>query len=1084
MKFLVAIAVFFGGLLLGASFIGAVMMAVAAWVVLLFFTSAPAEQPRSGARQSSAPRPELDDFASLRAYVQQLALRVEALERQLAPKVEMPAPKVETPPPPAPKVEMPLPPPVELPKIELPKVELPKVQPSKAPPPVVPPVIVRPPVVADEPSFLSRLLAGNIVAKVGAIVLFFGVGFLLKFAYDRGMMPPELRLLGVALAAAVAFGIGWTLREKRRLYGLILQGVASGLLYLDVYFALKTFGFIGATAGFALFALLGVFTVLFAVRQDARPMALLGLTGAFLAPILAATGSGNHVTLFSYYLLLNLFILAVSWFKAWRSLNLTGWFFSLAVGMFWGSRSYRPDLFWSVEPFLLAFFAIYLVIPVLFATRQPPSLKGLVDGTLVFGTPATVAALQARLVSDMPYGLAWSAAIGAALYAVMAATAWRQRNMRLLAETYTALAVGLGTLAIFFAFGAYTTFALWSIEGAALLWVGLRQKHLLARISGVLVQAAGAGYFFLDYPGYSRLNPYFNDAVLGCLIIVVAALLSAGLLRRHRDAIGTGERDLGGFILAWAALWWSLGGVDVIQHGVEHPFKPAAAIVFFSLTGVLAEVAGSRLTWPGLRALTVVQSVALLVVALLQPSVGHPLSHLGWLAWPLGLGSLFWILHRQRRDAFGAAFLARYVLAWVVLAGVATIEAAWRLGQQDYLACLGLALVAYVAGALRYRLREHRTDAPPLSALPLMWAMLFWFGAAFAWIHDALPDSLEVRAGLLVVAGSALAFEAAHTMLGWPAMRWAARLPWLAIPLALFADLGIGVDHPFSGWLGIAWPAVWLLAVYGLWRDETRDENAFSGLQHPIAFYVPIVLTTWELLWWLEGWGAQWRLAAFALPSAVAVVMVAASSGSERWPLREHWPLYRDVLLPLPIVCLAAWFLVANFQAPGDLRPLTAYVPLFSPLDVTIAVAALGIGIWASQLESSEARGAVTKAITGFAFIWLNAMVLRTVHYWADVPYRLDALASSVVVQTSLSILWTGTALALMALARSKMERGPWLAGAALLAVVVGKLFLVDLSGTGTVARIVSFLGVGVLLLVIGYVAPVPPGETEAEERS
>jgi len=51
--------------------------------------------------------------------------------------------------------------------------------------------------------------------------------------------------------------------------------------------------------------------------------------------------------------------------------------------------------------------------------------------------------------------------------------------------------------------------------------------------------------------------------------------------------------------------------------------------------------------------------------------------------------------------------------------------------------------------------------------------------------------------------------------------------------------------------------------------------------------------------------------------------------------------------------------------------------------------------------------------------------------------------------------------------------------GAALLGAVVVKLFLVDLAGSGTVARIVSFVGVGALLLVIGYVAPVPPGARE-----
>ena len=53
--------------------------------------------------------------------------------------------------------------------------------------------------------------------------------------------------------------------------------------------------------------------------------------------------------------------------------------------------------------------------------------------------------------------------------------------------------------------------------------------------------------------------------------------------------------------------------------------------------------------------------------------------------------------------------------------------------------------------------------------------------------------------------------------------------------------------------------------------------------------------------------------------------------------------------------------------------------------------------------------------------------------------------------------------------------RTVWLTGAGLLAMVVVKLLTVDLSGTGTVARIVSFVGVGVLLLVIGYFSPAPP---------
>ena len=56
--------------------------------------------------------------------------------------------------------------------------------------------------------------------------------------------------------------------------------------------------------------------------------------------------------------------------------------------------------------------------------------------------------------------------------------------------------------------------------------------------------------------------------------------------------------------------------------------------------------------------------------------------------------------------------------------------------------------------------------------------------------------------------------------------------------------------------------------------------------------------------------------------------------------------------------------------------------------------------------------------------------------------------------------------------------RALWFVGAALLAVVIVKLVLVDLSNTGTVERIVSFIGVGLFCVVIGYFAPVPPKAT------
>jgi uncharacterized membrane protein len=69
--------------------------------------------------------------------------------------------------------------------------------------------------------------------------------------------------------------------------------------------------------------------------------------------------------------------------------------------------------------------------------------------------------------------------------------------------------------------------------------------------------------------------------------------------------------------------------------------------------------------------------------------------------------------------------------------------------------------------------------------------------------------------------------------------------------------------------------------------------------------------------------------------------------------------------------------------------------------------------------------------------------------------------------------------MARMLFARDRAMRVPWLAGAVLLGVVVAKLLFVDMGQAEGWARIVAFIGVGVLMLLIGYFVPLPPRKGE-----
>ena len=101
--------------------------------------------------------------------------------------------------------------------------------------------------------------------------------------------------------------------------------------------------------------------------------------------------------------------------------------------------------------------------------------------------------------------------------------------------------------------------------------------------------------------------------------------------------------------------------------------------------------------------------------------------------------------------------------------------------------------------------------------------------------------------------------------------------------------------------------------------------------------------------------------------------------------------------------------------------------------------------------------------------------LFHTLHHYAAVPFDFSAMMRSVLVQASLSLFWSLLAVVTMFLSARAGHRRVWWVGAMLLGIVIVKLVIIDLSKTGTVERIVSFMGVGILTMAIGYFAPVPP---------
>ncbi len=817
------------------------------------------------------------------------------------------------------------------------------------------------------------LFGGNTVVRIGIVVLFLGLLFLAKYAVDNSLVPIEIRLAAIGLTAVALLVVGWRTKAARPGYALTLQGAAVAVLYLTIFAAFKLYHLIDPKIAFAFMLAVCSLSTALALLQNSRAMAVIGFTGGFLVPVLLSTGGGSHIALFSYYALLNIAVLVIAYFKTWRVLSVISFVLTFGIAGMWAQDRYQPIDYASCQLFLILGWAIYLSIALIYANRgiRADNERGAsyVDGTLFFGMALVGFGLQAAMVRATPdlihYASAFSALIAGGVYLGLAL--WQTSRARrdgapqsafLAGESLLAIGVGFATLAIPLAFGAEITAAAWAIEGAAIVWVGMRQQRWLARAFGLALQPVALCTFYLGITGG-----------------------------------------------AW---------------------EPARAVTQFFLN---------------------TQFMGLLLIAA------------------------------------GAA-----VIAWVLRAGHETAE-------DD----------TETASILQ---RAYSPIERLLAAVAYPYAFLIWCVAVVYEVGRALPAPdggggdlrflVPVPAQFLTTMMIILVSSAASFIVGgW--LRWAAAraMAYIALPL-LALCAGVSIIESTAGFnrIGfIIWPLALLIHLWLMRANDDAPPSAWYRMAHAVTVWIVVVLAGGALArlvtdadLWRTAW-ASVTLVVAAIAALAALIVWAKNSRAERWPLHPYLQSYIFIAaLPLVVGTYLGGMALALFSN-GNAAPLP-YIALLNPTEITVMLA-IAVGVsWvllmrrlriADGLDSS----AVWAPYLALGFVFINTVWLRIAHHFFNVPWDAERLFSSFFVQTGYAILWSVMALVMMVAGHRKARRGLWVLGASLLGLTVVKLILIDMSNTNGVARVVAFIGVGVLILIIGYFAPLPaPQKSDPETQA
>src|SRR6266513_2334383 len=180
---------------------------------------------------------------------------------------------------------------------------------------------------ARPPINWEQFMGAKLFAWIGGLALFLGVAFFVKYSFEHNLIPPELQVaIGFVIGVSILISGLLLQRKENAVTAQTLCAIGILVLYA-VTFACRSyyhFAFFGLIPTFLLMTVITAVAFLLAVRLNAIAVAILGLAGGFLTPVLLSTGQDRPLGLFVYIALLDIGLLAASQRQRWNALPILG----------------------------------------------------------------------------------------------------------------------------------------------------------------------------------------------------------------------------------------------------------------------------------------------------------------------------------------------------------------------------------------------------------------------------------------------------------------------------------------------------------------------------------------------------------------------------------------------------------------------------------------------------------------------------------------------------------------------------------------------------------------------------------------
>lgn len=227
---------------------------------------------------------------------------------------------------------------------------------------------------------LEKFIGENLINKIGIAVLVLGVAFFVKYAIDQDWIKETGRVcIGIG-CGIVLVGLAHYLRNSYRSFSSVLAGGGISIFYFTIAFAFHQYQLFSQTAAFIIMAVITIFAVVLSLLYDKAELAIIATIGGFITPFLLSTGSGNYMVLFTYLVILNAGMLALSYFKQWKAINVISLFFTMIIyGAWLGNELFANNEFSKYKNALIfatIFYLLFLAMNLVYNVRKQLPFKG------------------------------------------------------------------------------------------------------------------------------------------------------------------------------------------------------------------------------------------------------------------------------------------------------------------------------------------------------------------------------------------------------------------------------------------------------------------------------------------------------------------------------------------------------------------------------------------------------------------------------------------------------------------------------------------------------------------------------------